>query len=384
MILYLAILGATVLMYLVTIGTDLSRSKALLFVMMLGLGLFVGFSDMLGGYDRYIYANLFDSMCDDVKYGFPLANTALFTLYPTEFGYDFLNYAISFFTHNRYIFILIYTLIVYVLLYASFSRYVINYPFALVVFMGLWFFFTFTYLRQVLAAATCWLAIDYAVRRKPVQFFAIVILAITIHNSAIVFAPLYFVPIRKFSPVYVIVVMVVCLMVGLTSFAADLFENFGEVTDMEKRLAGVEDISAMAFRIEYLMEAVAFLTVILWRYDDIDEEDSQVVVLTNMAFVFCAILLLFVKSENGGRLGWYYMMGVIATLTYLANKEDRINLYGVGLGLVCAALYLRIVMAWGVLLSPYKTFMTSGHRDGDFIYEMYEYDERYDVDKLYR
>ena len=40
-------------------------------------------------------------------------------------------------------------------------------------------------------------AIDYVVQRKPLQFFAIVALAVTIHNSAIVFAPLYFVPIKK-------------------------------------------------------------------------------------------------------------------------------------------------------------------------------------------
>lgn len=384
MILYLAIFGATVLMYFFTHNTDISRSKILLFVVMIVLALFVGFGDMLGGYDRYIYGNLFDSMCDDVKYSSPLYDTALFTLYPTEFGYDFLNYAISFVTHNRYIFILIYTLIVYILLYASMSRYVTNYPFALVLFMGLWFFFTFTYLRQVLAAATCWLAIDYAVRRKPAQFFAIVAMAVTIHNSALVFAPLYFVPIRKFQAKNVMAIMVVCLAVGMTSFAADLFVNFGEVTDMEKRLANLEDISEMTFRIEYMIEAVAFLTIILWRYDEIDEDDSQIVVLTNMAFIFCAILLLFVQSDNGGRLGWYYMMGVIATLTYLANKEERINLYGMGLIVMCAALYLRIVMSWGVLLSPYKTFLTNGHRDGDRMYEVYEYDDRYDVDKFYR
>ena len=93
---------------------------------------------------------------------------------------------------------------------------------------------------------------------------------------------------------------------------------------------------------------------------------------------------MFVRSDNGGRLGWYYMMGVIATLTNLANKEDRINYYGAGLIALCAVLYLRIVMAWGVQLSPYKTFFSDGHREGDFIYEIYEYDEQYDLDKLYR
>lgn len=384
MILYLSIFLAIALIYVFSIGTDAARSKGLLFAMMLFLGLFVGISDMLGGYDRYIYAELFDSMCDDLSFGFPLSRTSLLSLYPSEIGYDSINYLISFVTHNRYIFILIYTLLIYALLFQSIKKYTENYPFAVMVFMGLWFFFTFTYLRQVLAAATCWLAIDYVAQRKPLQFFAIVALAVTIHNSAIVFTPLYFVPIKKFSPVTVILVMVACLAVGLTSLPAGLFESYGELTDMEKRVAGLEDFSSMSFRIEYMLEAVVFLVIIFWRYFEVDEDDKQMVTLTNMALIFCAILLVFVRSDNGGRLGWYYMMGVIATLTNLANKEDRINYYGAGLIALCAVLYLRIVLAWGVQLSPYKTFFSDGHREGDFIYEIYEYDEQYDLDKLYR
>lgn len=384
MILYLSIFLAIALIYVFSIGTDTARSKWLLFAMMLFLGLFVGISDMLGGYDRYIYAELFDSMCDDLSFGFPLSRTALLSLYPSEIGYDSINYLISFVTHNRYIFILIYTLLIYALLFQSIKKYAENYPFAVMVFMGLWFFFTFTYLRQVLAATTCWLAIDYVVQRKPLQFFAIVALAVTIHNSAIVFAPLYFVPIKKFPPVIVILIMVACLAVGLTSLPAGLFESYGEFTDMEKRVAGLEDFSSMNIRIEYMLEAVVFLVIIFWRYFEVDEDDKQMVTLTNMALIFCAILLVFVRSDNGGRLGWYYMMGMIATLTYLANKEDRINYYGAGLIALCAVLYLRIVLAWGVQLSPYKTFFSDGHREGDFIYQIYEYDEQYDLDKLYR
>ena len=384
MILYLSIFLAIALIYVFSIGTDTARSKWLLFAMMLFLGLFVGISDMLGGYDRYIYGNLFDSMCDDLNSGYSFWNTTLFTVYPSEVGYDGINYLIGFVSHNRYIFILIYTMLIYALLFQSIKKYTENYPFAVLVFMGLWFFFTFTYLRQVLAAATCWLAIDYVAQRKPLQFFAIVALAITIHNSAIVFTPLYFVPIKKFSPVTVILVMVACLAVGLTSLPAGLFEQYGEFTDMEKRVAGLEDFSSMDVRFEYLLEAVLFLVIIFWRYSDVDEEDERMVTLTNMALIFCAILLVFVRSDNGGRMGWHYMMGLIATLTNIANKEYRINYYNTGLAMLCAVLYLRIVVSWGVLLSPYKTFFSDGHREGDFIYEMYEYDERYDLDKMYR
>ena len=107
MLTYILVLFAVILLYLLTYDGEKAQSKGILLGMMLFLGLFVGISDMLGGYDRYIYCDLFDSLCDSVAAGIPLQETALFMLYPSEFGYDTLNYIISFVTHNRYIFILI-------------------------------------------------------------------------------------------------------------------------------------------------------------------------------------------------------------------------------------------------------------------------------------
>ena len=44
------------------------------------------------------------------------------------------------------------------------------------------------------------------------------------------------------------------------------------------------------------------------------------VVMLNTSLGFCAILLLFVLSLNGGRLGWFYVIGLIATLSTICNE----------------------------------------------------------------
>lgn len=44
-------------------------NSTVLFVYFLFLALFVGVSDMLGGYDRYIYCELFDGLADDIREG---------------------------------------------------------------------------------------------------------------------------------------------------------------------------------------------------------------------------------------------------------------------------------------------------------------------------
>ena len=73
------------------------------------LALFVGLSDMFGGYDRYIYAEVFDSIADVTDSRGSYLLNQCFDFFPSEKGYTLLNIIISFFTENRYIFIFVFT-----------------------------------------------------------------------------------------------------------------------------------------------------------------------------------------------------------------------------------------------------------------------------------
>ncbi|MBO5611041.1 MAG: EpsG family protein [Prevotella sp.] len=381
MFLYLAIFFLIVAIYFSTYEKKANDVRILVFCMAL-LGIFVGISDMLGGYDRYIYAELFDDVANRIVNKENVFQAEIFNLYRTEPGYNIFNVLIGLFTRNRYIFIFITTIIIYALLFASFKRYMENYPYAVLLFMGLWFFFTFTYFRQVMAASIAWLSIQYIVDRKRWRFLSVLLIAMLFHNSAIVFVPLYFVPIKKFDKTRVLIVMVICLLLGLSNITGGLFEAYGSIVGAEDR-AEIYTSDESGFRIAYLVEAVFFLGYILYNYHKIPQKPLNLVML-NMGLIFCAILLIFVRSENGGRLGWYYMIGIIATITYLATHTRKITYLGATMLFVSLFLYYRILFAWGVLLSPYKTFFTDGVREGDYIEEKYEYDHNYDIDKFYK
>ena len=111
------------------------------------------------------------------------------------------------------------------------------------------------------------------------------------------------------------------------------------------------------------------------------------ILLMNMALIFCGILLFFVRSENGGRLSWYYMIGIISTLslicTYKKNVKTKVPVLLIILSIF---LYLRIYTQWQDLtfLYPYKTFLSNGIRENDIIHEGYEYNNNYDKDKFCR
>lgn len=381
MFLYLAIFFLMVAIYFSTYEKKAKDIRILVFCMAL-LGVFVGISDMLGGYDRYIYAELFDEVADRLVNKENIFQSTIFSLYRTEPGYDLYNVLIGLFTRNRYIFIFITTIIIYALLFISFKRYMENYPYAVLLFMGLWFFFTFTYLRQVMGVSIAWLSIQYIVDRKRWRFLGVLLIAMLFHNSAIVFAPLYFVPIKKFDKTRVLIVMVICLLLGLSNISGGLFETYGSIVGAEER-AEIYTSDESGFRIAYLVEAVFFLGYILYNYHKIPQKPLNLVLL-NMGLIFCAILLIFVRSENGGRLGWYYMIGIIATITYLATRARKITYLGATMLIVSLFLYYRILFSWGIQLYPYKTFFTDGVREGDIIEEKYEYDHNYDLDKFYK
>lgn len=381
MLIYIVWFILSLIFLFVTLKSSKSVQNATMSFFMIAIGIFVGLGDMLGGYDRYIYGDVFDSIADARIAGLNPWETDAFAMYGTEFGYGAWQVLMSHVTANRYIFIFVTTMVIYILLIISLRRYVDNAPFAVVMFMGLWFFFTFTYLRQVMGCTVCWLAIRYIIKRNLPLFLLVTFIGYSFHNSAIILFPMYFVPMKKFPIKWVMGVMVAALLIGLTPIPQGLFDTYGDVN--EERI-GVEGYAMDAgFRWAYLMEAVFFLFAILTNYKQIANKRKEVVML-NMALVFCAILLVFVRSENGGRLGWYYMIGVICTMTNICYSGQKLLRNGVFMLFVSFYLFYRILDAWAFNMTPYKTFLTPGHTAAEWIYEKYEYAPQYDMDKFYR
>lgn len=381
MIVYLFIFILVLFINSLAIKYNYNRDRALFFSLVI-LAVFVGLSDMLGGYDRYIYASLFDDIADITRVGGNYKDASIFTLYSSEIGYIGSNILISFITSNRYVFILLYTFIIYYLFYLSLKEYCVNYTFGMILFMSLMFFFTFTYLRQMVGVGFAWFAIRYVYKKELYKFIICVLVAASFHNSAIILVPLYFLPIKRFSQRSIIIIMSLCLALGLSGGPSALFSLYGDVTDMQYRTDSYAE-QEIGFRYEYIIEALVFLYFILKNYSIISDTKKNIVLL-NISLGFCAILLLFVQSLNGGRLGWYYLIGVISTLSLIANNVKSNKQTRKIISIICFLLFFRILYYWGFMLSPYKTFFTNGVREYDPIYEKYEYDENYSIDKFYR
>ena len=384
MLLYLIIFlvgaGAYVL------GGRENRSRLFLGVYVAFLALFVGLSDMFGGYDRYIYGQVFDSFADDVTNGLSFSQAGMRDYFET--GYQLFTWALAHITENRYIYILIVTLIMYFNVYKVMSRHMRNYPLAMVLFFGMLFFFSFTYLRQFLACSIAWFAIKYMLERRWVVFALLMIVVVMLHKAGIVFVVVFMLPIRKFPRGVVACLLLMCLAVGVSGVMASVYDLYVEIQNLEVLKDDVYGETEGA-RIAYILEALLVAGYILMNYDKVKDNRESILFL-NMALCFCAFLLIFVKSDNGGRMSWLFAMGVIYTVTQIATSE-RAGSMGVGITkmaivALCLGMYMRVFIAWQNYdnLYPYKTFLTDGYRQPDFTWERYEYDHNYDDDKFYR
>lgn len=363
--------------------TGSTKSTKMLAWFLGGLAFFIGMGDMIGGYDRYIYGEIFDNSADIRLAGGSMNDVINMNGAFSEKGYMFFGYVVSYITANRYIYILIATIVMYYLYYFSIKKYTDNYPLACIVFLGFFYYFTATYLRQALAVGLIWLSVNFIIKKNFPVFFLLVMLATTFHTSAFIFLPMYFIGGRRF-PIYgVFAFLFICFLLGFSSLPQLITSYTGETTEMESRFEHSASDWGGA-RLDYIIETAFFIWVLYKNRYSIPA-DRKSLIFFNILYGFCAILLLFMRMGQGGRIGWYFMIGIIYVLTYFGNYSVLIKDMKLFVILLCFVLFFRITNGWAFNLTPYKTFLTNGYPCGErYIYNKYEYDGNYTNNKFYR
>ena len=358
-------------------------SVSLFFCFMLAIALFVGLGDMIGGYDRYIYGEVFDSIADEMR-GKGKISSLFYLVNGKEYGYFVWQIIVSVFTPNRYIFILVTTLTIYYLFFRVMRRYMLDYPLAVIVFMGMLFYFTMTYLRAVFAIAILWQGIRYIWERKFWKYAFFVVLAASFHTSILIALVMYFIPIKRYSKKTIIIWLILCFVAGMTPLPNIILANAGSLTEKNTGDVNVYELQEQGFRVEYVLEVIFFIWMIFKNYTRIDT-DKRTLTFLNMTIGLCFILLFFMRFGQGGRFACPFYIGGFYMIPYLVSKnKTSLPLTSIVL-VVFSLLFIRISIAWESLDVPYTTFLTNGMPAGDGkIFNKYEYDLNYVDDKFYR
>lgn len=377
MLLYTSIFLIPLLFYVFgNNNPEIESSCSFLAIILLFLALFIGFGDMIGGYDRYIYGEMFDVTAQALRKDWPWRS------YGNEYGYSVFMWLIAHITANRYIFILITTFVIYFLFYKAFVKYLDKYPIACIVFMGMLYYYSMTYLRQILAVGFVLQSCRYAYERKPVPFFLWLALAFSFHNSAILFAVMYFIPNKQYSNRTILWFLFAMLLLGFTPISSFLFNSFGDATNTEVRTDAYTD--TMDWGPQKAIVSAIFLIILLLNRD-LEKDDTKSIFFFNMAIMYCAVELVFVRFMQGGRLGWFFMFGLIYTYSIMADNVKRGSWFRTIIIAMSFIMFFRITYSWRTMNVPYKTFLTNGYPPGGMVmYSEHEYDSQYVENKFYK
>ena len=372
-VLYLVILFSVINESRISKQHDYKKTLLLMFF----TSLIVGFRDMIGGYDLYIYGEFFDSFFKNNISYHQLPSITLF-----EPGYVLYNYLINTITNNRYLFFLTSSVIAYLLFYSSLKKYAPYIYFSFFIFFCKYFFFTFVYVRQVLAVGVAWYSLKYIYDKSLLKFVGVVMIAASLHTSALLFLPLYYIVKVKISSKQIIYIFIVSLILGLTPFIKMIFSVIGNTFQIDKANSYAEG-GMSGTNVFYLIEAF-LITVSIVKLRDQLYSQKLLICLTNILICYISISLLTLREATANRLTWFFLIGYVGLIPVicklLQNKISGIKYFVI---IYFSLMFFRLLILWdGGDMLPYKTFFQDFNRNGRW--EYLEYDHEYNANKFYK
>lgn len=181
-------------------------------------------------------------------------------------------------------------------------------------------FFSITGLRQTMATGFLFLAIPFVSKRKPLQFFLLVLIAATQHKSALLFAPFYFLQLVRNSRAMLIAAFVSFVPMWIYGgrvlgdfMAGTTFEQYAGYLDRNER-AGAYGFTA------YILLLGALL-VYYYKKIKLDNHVGVSIILNAVAVAIVLTPLTMIDPSNM-RVVQYYSIFALFALPWVVSKID--------------------------------------------------------------
>lgn len=201
--------------------------------------------------------------------------------------------------------------------------------FGLAVILGKFFtLYAMSGIRQYLAMIVCWLAIsELLARKRTILFFILVLLAYTLHGSAIIILPVFFLRNLKFSYVTALGILIAAFVVGIGF--SQFYEQVSEYSDFIdsrfgsyyrlKGKAGVETMNMLNYA-----ENLLFLIFALLTRKKVKTSIPFYDFFLYMFVIYCGFLIAGNEIGIVKRLRDYYGIAyafVVPSFVYLVSRK---------------------------------------------------------------
>ena len=331
-LLFLAIIiGSTILRHKQS-ANNISKDSFLILVFIC-FWLIMGMKDITVGVDTKQYLLRYENSRDAMQLGL---------LHP-EFGYNAIQYFfhdICGFSFHAYC-VSIYFVIVAILVNFIY-RYVDDELIGISIFVFSLLSMYMSGLRQTLAISLIVLSLNFVAKRKWQLFFPLIAIAFTIHNSAIIFSPLYFVWGLKLNKRQAAILLFIAI-------SALLYKDY--LTPIIAYLAP-EKYDDIDLYEGYKINVLVLLTPIIitsfsWLFLDYNNDQRKMSVRDSFFYVlsccYIFLIILALNSNQIGRLAYYFTSGMMVICSsscssLLGSSNER------GLGLFPKLII--VVLCW--------------------------------------
>ena len=182
----------------------------------------------------------------------------------------------------------------------------------------------FNLLRNALSLFIFMNAIEYIEKRKPIAYFSLCIIALSIHLSSIMYFPLYFFLHKKLNKWIFLGVFTGCLIfyISNSSLILTLANLFGLAGPFEDKLNIYTELfsTSRVLSLTGTIEKVALTTLVFLYYDEIiDQLKGRIVIINSL---LCYLIMYYMLAEFNT---FSYRMSILFIFSYWILWGDIIK-----------------------------------------------------------
>ena len=329
---------------------DSALSLAFFFIVFVFIA---GFRDMIGGFDVYIYGEIYEAKVIQIL------NYESF-----EKGFRFYFLALKNLSNDRYFMFFATSFLMTFLHFRILKKTSPILFFSIFIYFCKFFLMSFVYLRQGLALGVIWSSLLF-LDKKYIRFCVLVGMAYFIHKSAILFAPFYFISKIKISRVMMFIIALVAMVIAITSISNTLFGFLADSANEAKFSKYLNNSGDINFF--YLFEVILLILLLIKFKNKFYETDNGTMILNGL---FCYIIISVLSLTNATfvRFTWYYLIFILLALPNIYNfillKENKI-IFKFAVYMYYSLLFFRLLIVYdGGDFMPYKSIFEDFDRNG--------------------
>ncbi len=314
---------------------------------------------MIGGFDVYIYAEIFEKIDND-----------LFTEY-FEKGFLYYYKTLRIIGSSRELMFFVTAALMIGVHTVTLTKWSNHKGMATFIYFCKFFLFTFVYLRQGLAMGLLWMSLPYLFNKQRVMALVFIIAAYFFHKTAVVFILLFFIPNYQIKKYQLFIVIGLAAAVALTPMGAFIASFFSENID-QKYEGYVTKFTEVNFL--YVIEA-GLLIFLLLKFRPTFYQTPKGTLVFNGMLLYTFFIVLSLTNATFVRLSWYFLLFYCIGLVYIYQFITLPNwklTFRLAVFVYFSLVFFRLLLYYdGGDFLPYKSIFEDFDRGG--VWEHMEY-----------